>query len=44
MRSLPKLQSLDQIFVPASPLTGKVQMEFDRSRWPATAAARKAAR
>ncbi len=26
---LPRLVSLDQIFVPASPLTGKVQMEFD---------------
>ena len=26
---LPKLKPLDQIFVPASPLTGKVQVEFD---------------
>ena len=26
---LPKLQSLDTIFVPASPLIGKVQVEFD---------------
>lgn len=27
--SLPQLQSLDTVFVPASPLTGNVQIEFD---------------